>query len=188
MYLCNEEDYLLLRSMGSQAISISYIYAEPVYWDRYEAARSATGWSKSALLAHSGHTFVEAYLDYYQKAAELDAKYRGFEQHEGEHYRLLSDWQSLPAYKESRPQFDPSPLERLPDPVVSLDRVSFTRFRCSSRDAACLHLAMIIERTNVQVLMTKILRWYYSNYWESNYLMQIESDAQATLNPTLTTQ
>lgn len=140
------------------------------------------------MLSHIAHTFSAVHLTYYQQAAELDAVFRGFKQHKGEHYQLLRNWQTLPPYEVQRPHFPPSPLERVPDPDFSLERMSFTKFRCSGRDATVLHLAMLIERTNIQILMTRILRWYYSSYWESAYLIQLESDDQSTLSPTVTTE
>ncbi|EDX82441.1 hypothetical protein S7335_1145 [Synechococcus sp. PCC 7335] len=140
------------------------------------------------MLMHLAHRFVEDHLSYYQQAAEYDAISRGFEQHQGEHYQLLRDWQSLPAYKAERLQFAPSPLQQMPDPDVSLERMSFTRFKCSARDSAVLHLAMIIERTNIQILMTKIMRWYFMHYWDSKFLYQLESDEQLTLSPTVLPQ
>jgi len=172
-----------VTKMAFKTIPISYIYAEPIYWERYETAREASGWSKATMLTQLAHTFGKVHLTYYQKAAELDAVARGYACHQGDHYDLLRNWDELPVYKGELPDFDKSPLQLMPDPDMSLERKSFTRFKCSGRNAAVLRMAMIVDRTNVQVLMTKILRWYYTNYWGNAYLSQIEANAQHTLNP-----
>lgn len=138
------------------------------------------------ILTQLAHTFGEVHLEYYQKAAVLDAIARGFKQHQGEHYKLLRNWENLPAYEDALPDFEKSPLQLMPDPDVRLRRMSFTRFKCSGRNAAVLHMAMIVDRTNIQILMTKILRWYYTNYWGSDYRPQIEADEQETLAPDMT--
>lgn len=138
------------------------------------------------MLTQLAHTYGKANLSYYQQAAELDAVARGFTQHKGEHYRRLRNWENLPPYQLERPSFDQSPLIAIPAPDVSLQRMSFTRFKCSGRNAAVLHLAMLIEQTNIQKLMTRILRWYYSRYWGDAYLSQLAADDQETLSPNMT--
>ena len=136
------------------------------------------------MLTQLVHTFGKVHLAYYQKAAELDAVARGFTQHQGEHYQLLRNWEKLPSYKEERPSYGESPLEIMPDPDLSLERMSFTRFKCSGRNAAVLNLALHMEqRSNIQIVMTKLLRWYYTNYWGIAYLSQLQADAQETLSP-----
>lgn len=167
-------------------IPISYLYQEPIYWDRFQTAQKAAGWSSGTMLTQLVHTFGKVNLEYYQKAAELDAVARGFDQHQGGHYRLVRDGGELPDYVNTLPDFDKSPLALMPNPDLSLPRKSMSRFKCSGRNACVFRMAIIVDNSNAQVMMTKLLRWYYTNYWGDAYLSQIQADAQETLNPDMT--
>lgn len=173
--------------MPFATIGLSYVYKEELPWERYQIACEASGWPKAIMLTQIVHTFGATQLKYYQAAAELDAKARGFEQHQGEHFRLLRDWEKLPPYKEARPTFDPSMLDAMPQPDSGLERASFSRFKCSARNSAILHLAVLIEQTNIQKVMTKLMRWYYTHYWDGRYTLQLAADEQATISPVTST-
>lgn len=173
--------------MSFKTVQISYIYSEPDVWPLYLQAIEVAGWRKSIILTQIVQTYGKVNLAYYQKAAELDAIARGFEHHQGTHYQMLANWQDLPAYKGNRPQFGSSPLETIPDPDTKSDyvkRQSFGQFRCSERNSVVLHLAMLIERQNIQIVMTRMMRWYYARYWHL-YGPQLAAAEQQTINPQL---
>lgn len=170
--------------MSFRTITISYIYAVPKVWRQYETAIEIAGWRKAVILTQIAQTYGKVNADYYYACAELDAVARGFDKHQGEHYRLLADGEDLPPYQGSKPIFEPSPLATIPDPDSSLPRKSFGQFRCSNRNAAILRMAMIVDRTNINVLMSKLMSWYYARYWEL-YLPQLAAAEQETIKPDL---
>lgn len=174
-------------SMSFKTVPISYVYAEPDVWTKYESAITVAGWRKAVILTQIAQTYGKVNLEYYQMLAELDAQARGFKEHQGEHFDLLSNWHELPPYQKSRPEYAPSPLATIPNPDSKLERRSFGQFRCSARNSAILHLAMLWEQSNIQVLMTRMMRWYYDRYW-TLYLPQLAAAEQHTMNPTFTTE
>lgn len=165
-----------------KTIPINYVYMSSATQEKFEAAINIAGWGKSVILTQIAQTYGKVHDDYYSRVAELDAKARGFEQHKGDHFDMLSDWKELPPYADSRPIFEPSPLASIPNPDRSLPRYSFSQFRCSARNAAILRLALVVEQTNMQVLMSKMFVWYYSKYWPL-YLPQLASVEQRTISP-----
>lgn len=171
--------------MSFATISLSYVYADPKIWERYKIACDASGWPKAIMLTQIVHTFGAVELEYYQKAAELDALARGFKQHQGEHFRILRDWKDLPPYVGVRPDYKRSLLEGIAEPDRSWPRESYSRFKCSPRNAAILKLAVEIERSNIPTVMTKLMYWYYTRYWDGRYTLQIAAAEQETINPTL---
>ena len=171
--------------MAFSTISISYIYKDPAFWDRFELACNNAGWPKAIALTQVTHTFGKINLEYYQRAAEIDAKARGFAGHKGEHFSLLRDGDEMPPYVGDRPDYGQHPLGVLPDPDLKLSRSSLSRFKCSARNSALLRLAILIDRSNIQIAMTKLMRWYYSVYWEAMYVEQLAAEEQETLSPVL---
>jgi hypothetical protein len=167
-------------------VTVSYIYGSPKTWEMYEASCKELGWNRKTLLTQLLHSFGSRHLAYYQEAAEMDAIARGFDSHKGEHYQLLRDWGDLPQYVGSQPPFRPSPLVNIPPvPTTKEGRKSFRSINCSGRNSAILHLATIIERSNVPQTMSRIMLWHFSEYWGRGYITQLESDQQQTLNPDL---
>lgn len=165
-------------------IPINYVYMSSETQEKFKTAVNIAGWGKATILTQIVQTYGKVQLPYYQKVAELDAMARGFKQHQGEHYRLLSSWEELPSYTNDRPIFDPSPLAAIPNPDKSLKRHSFSQFRCSARNAAVLKLALIVEQSNVQIVMSKMFVWYYARYWDL-YRPQLEAMEQETISPLL---
>ena len=167
-------------------VTVSYVYGSPDIWEKYQKTCDELGWNKKTLLTQLLHSYGSKELTYYQKAAEMDAVARGFSSHQGEYYRLLRDWKELPRYTQSQPPFERSPLADIPDiPTNAEGRRSFRSIRCSGRNSAILHLATIIERSNVPQTLSRIMVWHYSRYWDKSYLQQLEADRQETLNPSL---
>lgn len=170
--------------MSFRTLTISYIYAIPDVWKKYETAIEIAGWRKSVILTQIAQTFGKVNADYYYQCAEADAIARGFKGHQGEHYELLADGGEIPAYTSSRPLFDPSPLAAIPDPDPSFPRQSFGQFRCSNRNAAIIRMALIVDRSNINVLMSKMMIWYYARYWDL-YKPQLMAVEQKTIKPEL---
>jgi hypothetical protein len=165
-------------------VSVSYVYGSPEMWDRYDRACDELGWNKKTLLTQLLQSYGSKELAYYQKAAEMDAIARGFPSHQGEHYRLLRDWAELPRYVGSQPPFERSPLADIPDvPNGAAGRRSFRSIRCSGRNSVILHLATIIERSNVPQTLSRIMVWHFERYWHPGYVAQIEADQQLTITP-----
>ena len=144
---------------------------------------SATSWPQRLIPTQIAHCFGKRFLSYYQDAAEIDAIAKGFSQHQGEHYDLLSTWKKLPPYRNGRPDYSRSPLDNMASVDTTLERISFNGFKRSARNSTVFHLAYVIERESPQIVMSKLLTWYYENYWSSNYIEQIESERQRTLSP-----
>lgn len=168
--------------MTFRTITISYIYAVPDVWKKYETAIAVAGWRKSVILTQIAQTFGKVNADYYYQCAEADARARGFDAHQGKHYELLADGDTLPPYLSDRPVFGPSPLASIPDPDSSLPRKSFGQFRCSNRNAAIIRMALIVDRSNINVLMSQMMSWYYARYWEL-YKPQLLAAEQQTISP-----
>ena len=167
-------------------VSVSYVYGSPETWARYDSACEELGWHKKTLLTQLLHSYGSRELAYYQKAAEMDAIARGFGSHRGDHYRLLRDWGELPRYVASQPPFERSPLADIPDvPNGKEGRRSFRSIRCSGRNSAILHLATIVERSNIPQTLSRIMLWHFTHYWPEGYAKQIESDRQLTMKPEL---
>lgn len=165
-------------------VKVSYVYADSETWARYMLSCDELGWSKSTLLTQLLHSFGSVSLDYYQESAEMDAIARGFETSKGEHYNLLRDWAEMPRYTRTQPAFKQSPLADIPDVETSTqNRKSFNYIRCSGRNSTILHLATIIERSNVPQTLSRIMLWHFNRYWDKGYLHQLEADKQQTLNP-----
>lgn len=172
------------QPMTFRVITISYVYAVSDVWKKYETAIEIAGWRKSVILTQIAQTFGKVNADYYFQCAEADAIARGFERHQGRHYELLADGKDMPAYTSSRPLFEPSPLAAIPDPDSSLPRQSFGQFRCSNRNAAIIRMALIVDRSNINVLMSKMMSWYYDRYWDL-YKPQLMAAEQKTIKPEL---
>ena len=170
--------------MSFRTITISYIYAVPDVWKKYEQAIEVAGWRKSVILTQIAQTFGKINAQYYFACAEADASARGFKGHQGEHYQMLADGKDLPPYTSTRPLFEPSPLAAIPDPDPGLPRESFGQFRCSNRNAAVLRMALVVDRTNINVLMSKMMTWYYARYWDL-YGPQLAAAEQQTIMPTM---
>lgn len=166
-------------------VSVSYVYASPETWEKYTLSCDELGWNKRSLLTQLLHSFGSRELAYYQKAAEMDAIARGYPSHEGEHYERLRDWKELPRYTGSHPPFERSPLADIPEIPTNTPRYSFRAIRCSGRNSVILHLATIIERSNIPQTLSRIMLWHYSQYWEKGYTQQLKADNQSTLSPKL---
>jgi hypothetical protein len=165
-------------------VTVSYVYATPHTWEQYTEACEELGWNRKSLLTQILHSYGGANLDYYREAAEMDAIARGFEGHKGEHYRLLRNWGELPRYVGTQPAFERSPLADIPEVSTQAgDRRSFVSIRCSGRNSAILHLATVIERSNVPQTLSRIMLWHFGRYWGKGYALQLESDQQETLSP-----
>lgn len=165
-------------------VAVSYVYATAETWDKYTTACDELGWNKKNLLTQLLHSYGGACLDYYQRAAQMDAVARGFEGHRGEHYRLLRNWGELPRYTGTQPAFEPSPLADVPEIPASAEyRRRLGSISCSGRNSAILHLATIIERSNVPQTLSRIMLWHFDRYWDKGYASQLESDQQETLAP-----
>lgn len=164
-----------------QTIKIGHIYEMPEFWPLYEASMFITGWRKSLILSQWAQVYGKKAADYYGKAAELDAEARGLSL--DDHYDLLVSGDELPRYVGPQPAFEPSPIADISDPPTGTPRHSFGQFRCSSRTAALLRMAMIVDRLNVNILMTRLAVWYYPKYWGSNYEEQIASVEQKRICP-----
>ncbi|WP_430714950.1 hypothetical protein [Nodosilinea sp. AN01ver1] len=165
-------------------VSVSYVYGSPETWEKYDQACNELGWNKKTLLTQLLHSYGAKELAYYQRAAEMDALARGFSSHKGEHYRLLRDWGELPRYADSQPPFERSPLADIPDiPTGAAGRRSFRSIRCSGRNSAILHLATIVERSNIPQTLSRIMLWHFNRYWHPGYISQLEADSQLTINP-----
>lgn len=165
-------------------VPVSYVYGSPETWERYDLACSELGWNKKTLLTQLLHSYGAKELAYYQQAAEMDATARGFESHQGEHYQLLRDWGDLPRYVNAQPPFERSPLADIPDiPTGAAGRRSFRSIRCSGRNSAILHLATIVERSNVPQTISRIMLWHFERYWHPGYVNQIAADQQLTIDP-----
>jgi hypothetical protein len=165
-------------------VSVSYVYGSPETWERYDSACDELGWHKKTLLTQLLHSYGSKELAYYQGAAAMDALSRGFPSHQGEHYLLLRDWGEMPRYTGSQPPFERSPLADIPDvPNGAVGRRSFRSIRCSGRNSAILHLATIVERSNIPQTLSRIMLWHFERYWHEGYIKQLESDRQLTLTP-----
>lgn len=165
-------------------VTVSYVYATSETWEKYIKACEELGWNRKSLLTQILHSYGGANLDYYREAAEMDAIARGFEGHQGEHYRLLRDWGELPRYVGTQPAFERSPLADIAELSMNAsDRRSFVSIRCSGRNSAILHLATVIERDNVPQTLSRIMLWHFNRYWVKGYLSQLQSDEQETLTP-----
>ena len=168
-------------------IPINYVYMDKSIQEKFKTAENIAKWGKGTILTQIAQTYGKVNLDYYAEAAELDAVARGFKQHQGEHFDLLSSWQDLPKYVESRPIFKPSPIAAIPIPDSSMPRVSFSRFHCSKRNAAVLKIALIVDNTNIQILMSQLFVWYYARYWDL-YKPQLEAVEQRCIKPDLSAE
>jgi hypothetical protein len=164
-------------------VKIGYVYAAKDVWKKYESAIDLVGWRKSVILTQLIQTYGKVNLKYYQRAAELDAAARGYDGHKGDHYCDLSSWAELRPYQRARPDYGASPLTFIaPVDTRTSPRKAFGQFRCSAQNSAVLRLAVIAEQSNVQIVMTKIMSWYYDHYWDL-YLPQMASEKQQTLSP-----
>jgi hypothetical protein len=165
-------------------VSVSYVYGSPETWAKYDKACEELGWQKKTLLTQLLHSYGSRELAYYQGAAGMDAIARGFDSHQGEHYQLLRDWGELPRYVGSQPPFERSPLADIPDvPNGAAGRRSFRSIRCSGRNSVILHLATIVERSNVPQTISRIMLWHFERYWHPGYISQLEADSQLTIKP-----
>lgn len=169
--------------MPYATVPLSYIYLPKQTQDRYELMLNATSWPKRLILTQISHCFGKRFLDYYREVADIDAIARGFQQHQGEHFKLLREWGQLPPYINGRPDYGRSPLDDMATVNTGLKRHSFNGFKCSARNAVVFKLACVVERESPQIVMSKLATWYYENYWSSNYIEQIESSVQKTLSP-----
>lgn len=166
-----------------QIITIGYVYQLPDIWPKYEAAISLIGWRKAVILTQIAQVFAKANAEYYNQCAEMDAVARGFTQHQGKHFDLLVSDDDLPDYTDGiKPIFPPSPLAAIPDPKKNTPRYSFGQFRCSSRTAAVLKMALIVDQPNINMLMTKMFSWYYPRFWNL-YLPQFAAVEQRRILP-----
>lgn len=167
-------------------VSVSYVYGSRETWEKYDRACDELGWNKKTLLTQLLHSYGSKELVYYQTAAEMDAVARGFASHQGEHYQLLRDWGELPRYTGSQPPFERSPLAEIPDvPNGAAGRRSFRSIRCSGRNSAILHLATIVERSNIPQTLSRIMLWHFERYWHPSYIAQLKADQQLTIKPEL---
>ena len=165
-------------------VKVSYVYASGETWKMYTQSCDELGWHKKALLTQLLHSYGCFALAYYQEAAEMDALARGFSSHRGEHYRTLRDWVEMPRYVTSQPPFKPSPLADIHSiEANTASRRAFSSIRCSGRNSAILHLATIIERSNIPQTLSRIMLWYFDRYWNNRYVLQLESDQQETISP-----
>jgi hypothetical protein len=166
--------------------TVSYLYGSSETWERYDKACDEIGWKKKTLITQLLHSYGSVHLTYYQNAADMDAIARGFECHQGEHYQLLRDWQELPPYSGAQPAFEPSPLIDVPQVEISADnRRSFRSIQCSGKNSVILNLATIVERSNVPQTLSRIMLWHFDRYWDKSYALQLASDEQQTLSPSI---
>lgn len=178
-------DHAWLKAVFCE-VPVSYVYGSPETWERYDKACGELGWNKKTLLTQLLHSYGSRELAYYQGAAAMDAVARGFSSHQGEHYQLLRDWGELPRYVGSQPPFERSPLADIPDvPNGAAGRRSFRSIRCSGRNSVILHLATIVERSNVPQTLSRIMLWHFGRYWHEGYIKQLEADRQLTIKPEL---
>ncbi|MEM9906906.1 MAG: hypothetical protein AAF921_17950 [Cyanobacteria bacterium P01_D01_bin.44] len=170
---------MIVAADMSQQIRLSYIHVEDEVWNKFELACDRLGWQSKNLLQQIVHSFFARHRDYYCRAAIADAKAR--EMTEQPYYETLKGGseEDLNRYIGQRPNFGPSPLATVPDPIANKEtRRRYNLLTLGDFNYVLLKVAMIVERASIVELTSRITLWHFNEYWEKLYLPQIQHDEQ----------
>ena len=159
-------------------ISLSYLYAKPEIWERFEAV-TELGWPAKTFLQQACTAYLKVNRTYYAKAAMRDAEYR--EISEDEYYKTLRDSSEddLPRYSKGTPGFDVSPLVDIElIPTGPDTRHRYNKVTLSNYNTVLLKVARIVENCPMTQLVSRILEQHLIKYWPTNYSPQFELDRQ----------
>lgn len=161
----------------SAEIRLSYIYVSDANWKKFEEVCDRVGWQSKALVQQIIHSFLAKHRDFYADAAAADAAARGMA--ESDYYREMEQGSEAEptAYKSIRPDFGSTPLAVIPDPEATKEtRRNYNRVTLGDYNFALFHAVKIIERTSNAELVSRIVAWHFSEYWERIYAPQINRD------------
>lgn len=179
-------------------ISFAYWLVDDSDWAKIIAADRGLGWGRKPWLRQivTGFCAVPAHWAWFAAAAELDAKARGYSEHQGAHFDALAQWSNevpLADYvDDSAPDFadkiGPLPVAdvglELPEKTPG-NRRMVKELAMSPANMACLHLYCIAADCGVIEALALMTKWHLHQYWGRSYTRQLESSRQKTLNPNL---
>ncbi|MDB9529611.1 hypothetical protein PN498_26710 [Oscillatoria sp. CS-180] len=145
--------------------------------ERFNSASEHVGWPYRTLVQQVIHAFFGKHRAFYIEAAIKDAEARGMQ--ESDYYRILRDESEdeLNRYISGRPGFGPAPLDPIePISTSSEFKQKYNTITLSNYNYVLLRVARIVDTGPLTQVVSRIVDYHFSNYWESNYLFQIERD------------
>lgn len=154
-------------------VRLSYFYADSDNWEKFVSACDRLGWAQKSFLQQIAHSYFGKHGSYYANTAVLDAEARGMA--ESEYYQSLSEGKDLLSYKSQRPDIEPSPLARIPDPETTANnRRRYNVVSISDYYYVLLQVALIVDRCTLIEFFSRVVVWHFSTYWERSYQPQID--------------
>lgn len=161
----------------SQNLRVAYIYMESPTKERFETASDRIGWAYKSLAQQCIHAFFKKHQGFYVKAAKLDYTARGMD--ESDYYRTLRDGSEddLKPYLSTRPDFGTAPLAAIPLVKTGEDtRQRYGVITLSDYNLVLLRVCQIVDMGPMSQVISRIVKLHFDEYWETNYLPQIELD------------
>ena len=175
--------------MAYREILTSYLVLTPEVWEgKFQVILKEQGWSQTRFVNMAIADYFRENIDYYLKAAGLDAAARGYEGVQGPYYQDLLANDLRPWADGLRPDFPSSPLRRIADAgEARKNQHRLKQIRVSEYNAALLRLALEVDDLTMIQLTSKIVVWHFLEYWDSNggYQWQMAGSEQETLEPEL---
>lgn len=154
-------------------VRLSYFYADADNWDKFVAACSSLGWAQKSFLQQIAHSYFGKHGLGYANAAVLDAEARSMT--ERDYYQALAEGSDLLPYKGQRPEFETTPLERIPDPDPTPDnRRRYNVVSISDYYYVLLQVALIVDRCTLIEFFSRVVVWHFTTYWARSYQPQID--------------
>jgi len=165
-------------------LRITHIYFDPVTMARYNRACQDLYWADSGLLRQCISAFFKVHQAYYVECAYKDLEARGMAV--SDWYRTLRDGsiEDLPQYRRGRPIFGPTPLDPVPPVVTSAEgRRRYATVSFGGFNLVLLRTAQLVDLGPLTQLISRIVVYHFDQYWQTNYLPQLEFDEMNTLPP-----
>jgi hypothetical protein len=155
---------------------------DPETMSRYDRACKLLHWSESGLVRQAIAAYFKVHLDYY-----VECSYRDLEARE----MAVEDWyttlrdksiEELPRYKRGRPAFGATPLDTIsPVDTGFKNKRRYGTISLGGFNFVLLRVAQLVDLGPQTQLISRIVKYHFDQYWETNYLPQIEFDEQTTL-------
>lgn len=145
--------------------------------ERFTAASESLGWPYRSLAQQVIHAFFAKHRDFYANAAIKDAAARRMT--EEDYYRVLRDKseEDLGRYVSGRPGFGPAPLDPIePIPTGEAFKQKYNTITLSNYNYALLRVSRIVDTAPLTQVVSRLVKYHFDNYWDTNYLPQINRD------------
>lgn len=173
--------------MAFREILTSYLVLEPKLRKKFESIIREQGWSQTKFVNAAIADYFQRNIEYYLKAAKIDAKARGYNDMGSAYYQALLDNDLEPWGGDgARPNFPDSPLKQIADArEARKNQHRLKQIRVSEYNAALLRLALEVDGLTLIQLLSRIVTWHFDQQWKvkGGYQWQMLGAEQKRLEP-----